>query len=202
MTFTCQAFDLSVAYRLREVVTASVESQKSPLTEHLFNNLTLISSFIRVLIYDYYTTDSISINKQRIDALRCPPRYNALETVTTPMQMLFSTSILLGVLALHGGQTQATEEKKPCTAHSLKTTSFYDLRPLSLHLPVEGDETLVKGAKTESWRSSGYDYGTNFTMNICAPVLEEVRDVAGLKHEEWKNVSAYYARDGETYSMG
>jgi cation-dependent mannose-6-phosphate receptor len=118
------------------------------------------------------------------------------------MQLLFSASVLLGVLALYSGHTQAAEEKKPCTAHSSKTTSFYDLRPLSLHLPVEDDEIPVKGAKTESWKSSGYDYGTNFSINICAPVLEEVHDVVGLKDDEWRNVSAYYAMDGKTYSMG
>lgn len=120
------------------------------------------------------------------------------------MQILRFPTVLLAVLALQSRLTSAaTEEKKiqPCTARSAKSGYFYDLAPLSLSPPKEGEKPL-KGAKTESWRSNGYDYGSNFTLNFCAPVLEQLGNVVGVKESSWRNVSAYYEREGKTYSMG
>lgn len=89
----------------------------------------------------------------------------------------------------------------PCTAHSPSSESFYDLRPISLTLPDPGKKSS-KNARTDSWGAKGYDYNANFTLNICAPVLEEVKDVVGIKEKEWQNISAFYNMGGKTYSIG
>lgn len=54
----------------------------------------------------------------------------------------------------------------------------------------------------ESWHAKGYDYGSNFTLNFCAPVVEDIGEVEGVDRELWKNVSAYYTAGGKTYSIG
>lgn len=59
-----------------------------------------------------------------------------------------------------------------------------------------------KDVRTESWHAKGHDYPANFTVNICAPVIEEVTDVVGVEQSRWKNVSAYYELDGNIYSIG
>lgn len=121
------------------------------------------------------------------------------------MRLTSFQNLALCAIALQSGLgAAASDEKKevmPCTAHSINTGSFYDLRPLSRSLP-DPDKKLPKDAVTESWHSRGWDYGTNFTMNICAPVIEEVKDVVGLDRDQWQNVSAYYQKEGKTYSMG
>jgi cation-dependent mannose-6-phosphate receptor len=120
------------------------------------------------------------------------------------MHFLSFQTIALSILALQSGLTQAaTDEKKPplpCTIQSPNTGSFFDLRPLSLTPPDSDKHT--KGGRTESWKVKGYDYPTNFTMNICAPVIEEVKDVVGIKESLWKNISAYYEHKGRKYSIG
>jgi cation-dependent mannose-6-phosphate receptor len=96
---------------------------------------------------------------------------------------------------------------KPCTIRSTSSGNFFDLNSLAIKLPKEEKEKDGKrsaGTKPmpESWHIKGYDYGTNFTMNICAPVVEELSDVVGVSSSAAKNVSAYYTKGGETYSMG
>lgn len=39
-------------------------------------------------------------------------------------------------------------------------------------------------------------------MNVCAPVVKEVKDVVGVDKAMWKNVSAYYEAEGKVYSLG
>jgi cation-dependent mannose-6-phosphate receptor len=120
------------------------------------------------------------------------------------MKILYLPVAMLAVLALQSNLTTAlSEEKKilPCTARSSKTGSFYDLTSLSLSLSGDRDKP-AKGARTESWRSTGYDYGSNFTLNFCAPVLEKVGNVVGIKESLWQNVSAYYEQAGKIYSIG
>jgi cation-dependent mannose-6-phosphate receptor len=48
----------------------------------------------------------------------------------------------------------------------------------------------------------GYDYGANFTVNFCAPVVENLTDVVGIEESRWQNVSAFYEKEGKTYSIG
>ena len=53
--------------------------------------------------------------------------------------------------------------------------------------------------------AKGYDYGVNFTMNFCAPVVEDLQDtkgVEGVEEKMWRNVSGYYKREGKVYSIG
>ena len=69
-------------------------------------------------------------------------------------------------------------------------------------MPKEEDAKKEKDEKIESWMVKGYDYGVNFTMNFCAPVIEKLDDVYGVDDKLWRNVSAYYERGGRTYSLG
>jgi len=64
------------------------------------------------------------------------------------------------------------------------------------------DKTPKKDTRTESWPAKGWDYNANFSMNICAPVIEPVRKVQGIDEKQWQNVSAYYQKDGKTFSIG
>ena len=115
------------------------------------------------------------------------------------------------VLSLAVAGTQAAsglqDEKKkevldPCTIASTTSGTFYDLRSLSV-LPEDDKKKGASGKKTPgSWHSKGYDYPSNFTLNICAPVIEEVDHVVGVKKNLWRNVSAFYEYDDEIYSMG
>ncbi|KAF7930211.1 hypothetical protein EAE99_004404 [Botrytis elliptica] len=115
------------------------------------------------------------------------------------------SALLLG-LALHiGVEGAGLEDKKPkpvdpCTISST-TGSFFDLRPLSIQAPEEGKKP-AKNAKTDSWHARGYDYKGNFTLNVCAPVVEDVKDFVGVDKNHWKNVSAFYEYDGKKYSVG
>jgi cation-dependent mannose-6-phosphate receptor len=119
----------------------------------------------------------------------------------------FPSAFLLG-LALHTTvNANGLEDKKPkdrvlepCTIAS-GTGSFYDLTSLLIK-PTEEGKKPAKNAKTDSWHAKGHDYKSNFTLNVCAPVVEEVKDVFGIPSDHWKNVSAYYDYDGRTYSLG
>lgn len=89
----------------------------------------------------------------------------------------------------------------PCVARSPTTGLYYDLNTLTVP-PPPSDEKSRKYAREESWHVKGYDYGANFTLNICGPVIEEVTDVVGVDEIMWQNVSAYYQKDDKTYSIG
>jgi hypothetical protein len=112
---------------------------------------------------------------------------------------------LLSTAALVFSAAAATTDKKPlptkpCTIKSPLSGAFFDINPLHVELPK--DTSSSKSAPVESWHSRGYDYGANFTLNFCAPVVEELRDVEGVESSLWKNVSAFYVKDRKTYSMG
>ena len=93
--------------------------------------------------------------------------------------------------------------EKPCTVHSTTRGSYFDLRVISLSPPEMKDgEKVHKDDRSESWRAKGYDYPANFTINICAPVVEKVEDVVGVEKSRWQNVSAFYELDGKVYSIG
>ncbi|TDZ34800.1 putative mannose 6-phosphate receptor-like protein [Colletotrichum spinosum] len=98
--------------------------------------------------------------------------------------------------------TSSTTTSAPaCTAASKSGTgAFYDLRPDIAIKPEEGKS--AKGSITADYHARGWDYGRNFTLNICAPVLETVEDVVGLSKGESKNVSAFYTYKNEIYSIG
>ena len=89
----------------------------------------------------------------------------------------------------------------PCTVQSSNTGSFFDLNPIALS-PLPAGKKAHKDQRAESWHAKGHDYPVNFTLNVCAPVIEKLHNVVGVKEELWKNISAFYELDGKTYSMG
>ncbi|KAI9827952.1 MAG: Cation-independent mannose-6-phosphate receptor CI-MPR [Phylliscum demangeonii] len=103
----------------------------------------------------------------------------------------------------------ASDDKKtqaapvaPCTIHSLHTGSFFDLTPISVARPAAGKKKTGKEGRAESWHAKGHDYPANFTLNVCAPAIEDVQHVVGVDRDRWRNISAFYERDGHTYSIG
>jgi cation-dependent mannose-6-phosphate receptor len=134
-----------------------------------------------------------------------PRRYQICTTHPT-MQFPSLPNTLLLALALHHGVNAAASDDKntkpldPCTIASA-SGSFFDLRPLSIAPPIDGKKP-AKGEKTASWHAKGYDYKSNFTLNICAPVVEELDDVVGIDSKLWSNVSAYYESGSEIFSLG
>lgn len=134
------------------------------------------------------------------------------------MQLLRSPLILSTALAalsaLPGAQAAAidafdissaapskTTTTLPCTA-SATSGAFYDLRPDMVLPPVEGAKKPKSGIQLTDYAARGHDYGSNFTLNICAPVVAPVKNVMGLDHNLWGNVSAYYEHNGDVYSLG
>lgn len=95
-----------------------------------------------------------------------------------------------------------SESLAPCVARSPTTGLYYDLSAISLTPPESKDGEKTHKGGPESWHARGHDYPSNFTINICAPVVEELKDVVGVEKARWKNVSAYYELDGEVYSVG
>ncbi|PHH89582.1 hypothetical protein CDD83_5718 [Cordyceps sp. RAO-2017] len=86
-----------------------------------------------------------------------------------------------------------------CTAtSSTGSGAFFDLRPDMAAVK----EQSPKSAVSKDYRARGYDYGKNFTLNICGAVVDPVTDVVGLKKDLWANVSAYYMSHGNIYSIG
>ncbi|KAL3478547.1 mannose-6-phosphate receptor binding domain-containing protein [Aspergillus californicus] len=88
-----------------------------------------------------------------------------------------------------------------CVARSPTSGLYYDLNSLTVHPPIDGDNTR-KHVRDESWHAKGYDYNANFTLNICGPVVENITDVVGIEEKSWRNVSAYYQKENKTYSIG
>lgn len=110
---------------------------------------------------------------------------------------------LCAVISVLGLPIFAAESKppKPCTIKSPATGDFYDLNAITVH-PLKDHKKAHKDDRIDSWHSRGYDYGTNFTLNFCAPVVETLEDVVGVDESLWQNVSAFYKLKGETYSIG
>jgi cation-dependent mannose-6-phosphate receptor len=90
---------------------------------------------------------------------------------------------------------------KPCTIRSPSSGHFFDLNSVSVQ-PRDPKDKKKADERIESWHAKGYDYGTNFTLNFCAPVVEELDDVEGIEKSLWRNVSAYYTEGKRTYSIG
>ena len=112
---------------------------------------------------------------------------------------------LVALLQSHAAFGASSNDKskpiKPCTIRSPSTDRFFDLNPIHISLSESGKKTH-KDDKTDSWHAKGYDYGANFTINFCGPVVEELNDVVDLEKSLWKNVSAFYEMDGKQYSIG
>jgi cation-dependent mannose-6-phosphate receptor len=115
--------------------------------------------------------------------------------------LLFSLPYTV-VLLLAGLSAAASDKKQndPCTIAST-SGDFFDLRPLAV-LPVAEGKKPTKNQRTESWHARGYDYKSNFTLNICAPVTESLNNVQEVPKSLWKNVSAYYEVGSKQFSLG
>ncbi|KAH7170162.1 putative vacuolar sorting receptor [Dactylonectria macrodidyma] len=116
---------------------------------------------------------------------------------------LQSTSFVPFLLAVANASqdgSTATAHVPACTAtSSTGSGAFFDLRPDMAVEPVEGSH---KSGVTKDYFAKGYDYGKNFTMNICGAVVDPVSDVIGVSPSLWQNVSAYYTSKGQVFSIG
>ena len=90
---------------------------------------------------------------------------------------------------------------RPCTILSPTSGAYFDLNQITVQ-PLKNHKKVSKDARTESWHARGYDYGTNFTLNFCAPVIEPLEEVVGIHEDLVKNVSAFYTYKDKTYSIG
>ncbi|KAG5929627.1 hypothetical protein E4U42_005217 [Claviceps africana] len=117
-------------------------------------------------------------------------------------QVLFGAALLAAALVSAKEPTSPTTTQVPaCTATaSSGTGGFFDLRPAMAHPQPLGKQQ--KAGVIKDYRSRGYDYGKNFTLNICAAVVDPVKDVMGVPKSSWRNVSAYYMAHGNVYSIG
>ncbi|PWY95795.1 mannose 6-phosphate receptor domain-containing protein [Aspergillus sclerotioniger CBS 115572] len=120
-----------------------------------------------------------------------------------PPTLLKYLLLLAAPLTAYAAESFGSKDTlSPCVVRSPTTGLFYDLNTISLSPPPAEGEKPRKNAREESWHAKGHDYNANFTINICAPVIENVKDVVGLDHSRWRNVSAYYEREGKVYSIG
>lgn len=104
-------------------------------------------------------------------------------------------------LILPSASASDSESLKPCTILSPLNGAYYDLNTITVQ-PLKDHKKAHKDDREESWHARGYDYETNYTLNFCAPVIETLSDVVGVKESLWRNVSAFYKHDGKTYSIG
>lgn len=114
----------------------------------------------------------------------------------------FGLSLLVALVRAAEDEAPTSTAPAPaCTASSATGSgAFYDLRP-DIAIAVE-DGKSHRGVVTKDYHSRGYDYGKNFTINICGSVIEPVGDVVGVAESLWANTSAYYTSEGKTYSIG
>ncbi|KAL7627187.1 Cation-independent mannose-6-phosphate receptor CI-MPR [Parahypoxylon ruwenzoriense] len=121
------------------------------------------------------------------------PAYSALP-------ILYLLSLASVSLAADADKTTTSS---PCTATSA-SGAFFDLRPaIALKPNPDGSKPAhSNGAPLVDYHARGYDYGSNFTLNVCGAVVEPVEDVIGVDENKWQNISAYYVSKGDVYSLG
>ncbi|MCJ1387196.1 Cation-independent mannose-6-phosphate receptor CI-MPR [Xylographa bjoerkii] len=107
---------------------------------------------------------------------------------------------LIFALCFSGARAADSKPLKPCTITS-KSGLTFDLNTIAVQ-PLHDGKKIHKDDREESWHATGYDYGSNFTLNFCAPVIEELEKVVGVDENLWRNISAYYTKRGKTYSIG
>ncbi|KAF2826281.1 mannose 6-phosphate receptor domain-containing protein [Ophiobolus disseminans] len=110
------------------------------------------------------------------------------------------SSILYSLFFLQYVAAASDKPLKPCTIIS-PTNRFFDLNPIR-RMPLKDGEKKAKGDSDGSWHAKGYDYGANFTLNFCGPVVEELHDVQDLDKNLWRNVSAFYEDGKKVYAIG
>ncbi|KAF2688781.1 mannose 6-phosphate receptor domain-containing protein [Lentithecium fluviatile CBS 122367] len=117
------------------------------------------------------------------------------------MQLSLFSALCCLLSAAHIAQAASDKPLKPCTAISPTTERFFDLNPLHRTPPDESSKKKQEG-EAGSWHAKGHDYGANFTINFCGPVVEELDNVVDLDKDVWKNVSAYYEKGDKQYALG
>ncbi|KAI1434873.1 mannose-6-phosphate receptor binding domain-containing protein [Xylaria sp. CBS 124048] len=118
-----------------------------------------------------------------------------------------ATAAILSLLALTS--TAGASDSEPsstttaCTASST-SGSFFDLRSdIAIKPKPDGSRpSHSHGAPLADYKARGYDYGANFTLNICNAVVDPIEDVQGVEESKWQNISAYYVSQGDYYSLG
>ncbi|KAI0527942.1 mannose-6-phosphate receptor binding domain-containing protein [Xylaria bambusicola] len=117
------------------------------------------------------------------------------------------SSVILSLLALAStavaSDAESTSTTTACTASST-SGAFFDLRPDAAIKPKpDGSRpSHSRGAPLTDYKARGWDYGSNFTLNICNAVVEPIEDVKDIAASKWQNISAYYVSEGEYYSLG
>jgi cation-dependent mannose-6-phosphate receptor len=111
------------------------------------------------------------------------------------------TFLVLGCLSIVSAEDTKTKPRRPCTIKSPTSGLDYDINGLAV-LPKEEGKKANKNDREESWQARGYDYKVNYTINFCAPVVEELKDVVGVEETLWKNVSAFYRSEDKIYALG
>lgn len=130
-----------------------------------------------------------------------PPNPPAMKLISSAPYSLFLLSSILGLAS--ASDSSHLKDDAPCVARSPTTGLYFDLNAISISPPdLKNGHKPLKDARNESWFARGHDYPANFTINICAPVIENVTGVVGVEASRWKNVSAYYERDNKVYSIG
>jgi cation-dependent mannose-6-phosphate receptor len=121
------------------------------------------------------------------------------------MHLIPLSSVLLYLLSTTAPAIVAAASDKPlkpCTAISPTTQRFFDLNHMHRTKPDKDSKKKGKEADEGSWHARGYDYGANFTLNFCGPVVEDLDSVVDLDKDARRNVSAYYEQGGKTYAIG
>ena len=118
--------------------------------------------------------------------------------------LTYSAIALLPTITIAKSSDSDKSDWQPCTAESSTSGNFFDINPLHVAKPDSDSKSSKKDKdKTPtSWHARGYDYGANFTINFCGSVIEDVDRFEDLDKKMWKNVSAFYYRDHEYYSIG
>ncbi len=111
-----------------------------------------------------------------------------------------SAAALMAAAAVHAEDATTTAPIPACTAvSSTSNGAFFDLRP---DIAYSSKGKAARRSITKDYHARGYDYGKNFTINICDPVVAPVKDVVGVSKALWGNVSAYYTYKDKVYSIG
>ncbi|TGJ83545.1 hypothetical protein E0Z10_g5208 [Xylaria hypoxylon] len=97
----------------------------------------------------------------------------------------------------------STTTATACTASST-SGAFFDLRyDAAIKPKPDGSRpSHSRGAPLTDYKARGFDYGFNFTLNICNAVVEPIEDVKDIEESKWQNISAYYISKAEYYSLG
>lgn len=139
-------------------------------------------------------------NKDDKPSNHTSPNTQSLQWLFTVAMKSALSSLLLLLAASLPVHAASDKPLKPCTVVSPTTERFFDLNGLRRTLPKEGDKK--KDGDEGSWHAKGYDYGANFTVNFCGPVVEELSDVQDLDKKLWRNVSAFYEKGDRQYAIG